>query len=338
MAAAGSRRCRGGAASCLRASVGCGCCAATGSRNRRADGGLDRLDGNRCCGSRGCWARLLWSRAVAMSAEVLHLAGKVPHPTRAEVRNDVLRWRGRRSRLRRFDGLGRRQQRPELRVPGPWRTASVSECLDVMRGRGRCVWRRWAAESRVRLSGRALPWAASESGYPWQREECWFGWSGWCRTSCGRSGLRPLLDTNSQRFGLCGFQSIELAGDSRETEFFAKVNEHLAVDVQLLSEREHSNFFVLLGLFFRLRDRQAELLWGCPQQPPNLPTGRAAGVLDRPTAPRMSYILIPRPLMKRGPLRESERAIPSLQGFSPWLDSRPSHSSAFSRFGGGRVG
>src|SRR5262249_3383923 len=100
------------------------------------------------------------------------------------------------------------------------------------------------------------------------------------------AGLRALLDAFLQRIGLLGFEPVELILDLGESQFLAIVDEQFALDVQFLRQVKNPDF-LLFGVF-RLRIRQAELLWRCSEQPPNPPAYRGyAGSTDR--APNELY-------------------------------------------------
>jgi hypothetical protein len=143
--------------------------------------------------------------------------------------------------------------------------------------------------------GKSLNFANQLTG----RRKDGFG-GGRSRLMSGGAGFQTLLDAFFEDIDLFRFQAVQLTGDSGKSEFFTNVNENLAFKVQFLGQGKHPDLFVFFGLFFRLRIRQAELLWECDEQLPNLSTSHGVGVRDRPVSPRISYILIPPILMKRG--------------------------------------
>jgi hypothetical protein len=98
----------------------------------------------------------------------------------------------------------------------------------------------------------------------WGREN-WFGWGrGKSRRRRGRSRFKSFFDSLLEGIDLIGFQTIQLAGDARETKFLANIDENLAFKVQFLGQGENPDLFVL---FFDLRIRQALLPWECDEHP-----------------------------------------------------------------------
>jgi hypothetical protein len=126
--------------------------------------------------------------------------------------------------------------------------------------------------------------------------------------------LEALFYSLLERFDLVRFKSIQLTADSREAKLLTNINKNLALKVQLLGQGKYPDLLVFFGFLFRLRIRQAELLWRCSERPRTYPQAKLwVYWIDRPR-PRTSYILIPRLAMKRGVVG----SIPGIQ--SPVFD------------------